>query len=486
MEGVTSNILSSLTNGSGIDIQKLARDLADVEKNPREERLLASKSLEESKISAFAVLKFNVEQLITQFNQLNDADELSEASVRLSDSPSINVIATDGLAIAGQHEIAVASLATTQRNFSNQYGASDLSLNGGSAFSITHTSSSGTATTINVAAGNDTPQGVAAAINSAGLGVTAVLVKESSDNSQYRIVLQSASGSDSGFTVSSDLADADLGFHDSLNGNSISSGGIVAAQLASDASVTVNGLAVTRSSNLITDVIPGISFNLTGVHSGSASDQIFVTNDASTLKEKLKSLVRTYNDVQFALTELSSSESENDELSGALRRDLAAIRTVRETIHEAITKTSSTPSGSISALRDVGVTLTKDGQIELDETKFDAQMSTNYSDIQNMLAAGTTGQSRFDDQPQGLAMDAILKLEELTDQFSGVLATRTNTSNVRLKDIEQDLVALTERTEIIYQRYLVQFTAMETLVSQLNNTRESLTDSWANLGLYKD
>ena len=34
MEGVSSNILTSLTNGSGIDIQKLARDLADVEKVP--------------------------------------------------------------------------------------------------------------------------------------------------------------------------------------------------------------------------------------------------------------------------------------------------------------------------------------------------------------------------------------------------------------------------------------------------------------------
>lgn len=486
MEGISSNILSSLTKGSGIDIQKLARDLADVEKNPREERLLESKSLEESKISAFGVLKFNVEQLIDQFNQLNDSNELSTASISLSDSPSINVVATDGLATAGQHEIAVASLATTQRNFSNQYSASDLSLNGGSAFTITHTSSSGTATTINVAAGNDTPQGVTAAINSAGLGVVAVLTKESSDDSRYRIVLQSSTGSESGFSVTSDLPDSDLGFHDNINGNSLSGGGIVAAQLASDASVTVNGLAVTRSSNLITDVIPGISFNLTGVHGGSDSDQIFVTSDNSTLKEKLRSLVTTYNDVQYALTELSSNDSENDELSGALRRDLAAVRSVRDTIYEAITQTSSTPAGSITALRDIGVNLTKSGQLEFDEAEFDNQASTSYSNIQTMLTAATTDQSRYDDQPQGLAMDAIVKLEGLTDQFTGLFATRSKTSSTRLESIEQDLQTLVERTEIIYQRYLVQFTAMETLVSQLNNTRESMTDSWNNLGLYKD
>ena len=485
MEGISSNILSSLTKGSGIDIQKLARDLADVEKNPREERLLESKSLEESKISALAVLKFNVEQLIDQFNQLNDSNELSAASISLSDSPSIDVVSTDGLATAGQNEIAVASLATTQRNFSNQYSASDLSLNGGSAFTITHTSSSGTATTINIAAGNDTPEGVTAAINSAGLGVAAVLTRESSDTSQYRIVLQSSTGSDSRFTLTSDLTDADLGFHDNLNGNSISGGGIVAAQLASDASITVNGLAVTRSSNLIGDVIPGISFNLTGVHSGSDSDQIFVTTDTSTLKDKLRSLVTTYNDLQFALTELSSRDSENDELSGALLRDLAAVRTVRDTVYEAITQTSSTSSGNITAFRDIGVNLTKNGQLEFDEAEFDNQASSSYSNIQTMLTAATTDQSRYDEQPQGLAMDAIVKLEGLTDQFTGLFATRTKTSSVRLETIEQDLEALTARTELIYQRYLIQFTAMETLVSQLNNTRESMTDTWDNLGLYK-
>ena len=150
-----------------------------------------------------------------------------------------------------------------------------------------------------------------------------------------------------------------------------------------------------------------------------------------------------------------------------------------------ITQTSSTPAGSITALRDIGVNLTKSGQLEFDEAEFDNQASSSYSNIQTMLTAATTDQSRYDEQPQGLAMDAIVKLEGLTDQFTGLFATRTKTSSVRLETIEQDLEALTARTELIYQRYLIQFTAMETLVSQLNNTRESMTDTWDNLGLYK-
>ena len=60
---------------------------------------------------------------------------------------------------------------------------------------------------------------------------------------------------------------------------------------------------------------------------------------------------------------MSSSESENEELSGALRRDLAAVRTVRDTVYKAITSTSSTPSNNVNAHRDIGVNLTKDGQL---------------------------------------------------------------------------------------------------------------------------
>ena len=88
MEGISSNILSSLTKGSGINIEQLARDLADVEKKPREERLLGSKEQEEAKLSAFAVLKFNVQELISNFDQLNDASELFQPQATLSNDPS--------------------------------------------------------------------------------------------------------------------------------------------------------------------------------------------------------------------------------------------------------------------------------------------------------------------------------------------------------------------------------------------------------------
>ena len=60
---VASSVLLNMGNGSGIDIIKLARDLADVEVMPQQDRVTRAKTDTEAAISAYAVLKYNVELL---------------------------------------------------------------------------------------------------------------------------------------------------------------------------------------------------------------------------------------------------------------------------------------------------------------------------------------------------------------------------------------------------------------------------------------
>ena len=42
--------------------------------------------------------------------------------------------------------------------------------------------------------------------------------------------------------------------------------------------------------------------------------------------------------------------------------------------------------------------------------------------------------------------------------------------------------ALETRMEAVYERYLRQFTVMESLVNTINSTRESMTSTWENMG----
>ena len=465
---VASSILLSMGNGSGIDIIKLARDLADTELMPQQDRVTRAKTDTEAAISAYAVLKYNVELLTEQFNGLNDAQELATPVAVSSNTSAISIGSTQGSAVSGSHQIDVTQLAASQRNRSNEYTSGTESLNSGSAFDITVTSN-GSTQTISVDVGDDTPAGVVAAINASGTGFTATLIDTGTAGTNYRIVLQGPSGADNAFTVSST---PDLGFHTA--GNQL--------QSAANALLTVDGMSIERTSNTISDAISGVTLNLNTVASGTS---LQVTNDTTTLKEKLKELVATYNVVQEVLNELSDPDSTEEEVGGALSNDMAFVRSIRDAIYAAVTTDSSTPSGDVAALRDLGIELTKTGTLSFNEATYDEVVLNNFSDVVMMLSAGTTNQSSYDGADQGLAFDSMEVINGLMDSVDGIFAVREDTATQQLRTYEDRLLAIELRMEKVYQSYLKQFSVMEDLVNTLNGTRDYVKqqlDSIANIG----
>ena len=465
---VGSSVLLSMGNGSGIDILKLARDLTDAEQLPQQNRIETAQGKTEAAISSYAILKYNVELLKEQFNGLNDAQELATPVATSNNTSAVTVSGTLGSALSGSHEIAVTQLAAAQRNKSSEFSASSQSLNSGSGFDIS-VASNGKTHTISIGAGLDTPSGIAAAINASGTGFTATLVDTDTDGDNYRLVIQGPSGEDNGFTVSST---PNLGFHTS--GNQLTT--------AANARFTVDGIAIERASNTVSDAITGITLNLNAVASGIS---LQVVSDTSTLKTKLQDLVSVYNDMQIALTELGNPDSDEEEVGGALSNDLSLLRTVRDTMYDAISAVSSTPSGGVTSLADLGIELTRTGTLSFNESSFDTVALNKFSDIVTMLSAGTNNQSAFSSDNQGLAFDAKVKLDTLMDAYDGIFVMRESSATDKLTDYEDRLSKIEMRMEMVYQSYVRQFSSMETLINTLNGTREYVKgqlESIANIG----
>ena len=465
---VGSSVLLSMGNGSGIDILKLARDLTDAEQLPQQSRIETAQGKTEAAISSYAILKYNVELLKEQFNGLNDAQELATPVATSNNTSAVSVSATLGSALSGSHEIAVTQLAAAQRNKSSEFSASSQSLNSGSGFDIS-VASNGKTHTISIGAGLDTPSGIAAAINASGTGFTATLVDTDTDGNNYRLVIQGPSGEDNAFTVSST---PNLGFH--ASGNQLTT--------AANARFTVDGIAIERASNTVSDAITGITLNLNAVASGIS---LQVVSDTSTLKTKLQDLVSVYNDMQIALTELGDPDSDEEEVGGALSNDLSLLRTVRDAMYDAISTVSSTPSGGVNSLMDLGIELTRTGKLSFNESTYDTVALNKFSDIVTMLSAGTTNQSAFSSDKQGLAFDAKVKLDTLMDAYDGIFVIRESSAADKLTDYEDRLSKIEMRMEMVYQSYVRQFSAMETLINTLNGTREYVKgqlESIANIG----
>ena len=482
-ENAISAVMATLGGGAGVDIRKLSEDLTNAERAPLESSLNRSKEQKSAEISAYSALKYDVENLISKFKSLDDAAELLSSEASSTDESKVKVSAVTGSAKAGTHSITISALATQQINISSSYSASSQSLNGGASFDLSITDSGGNVTTVSISDGNDNPAGIVAAINSANAGVSATLLAVNADSSEYRIVLSGdATGSENSFVVSSSLDDADLGFHDATNGNNQQSGGVYSQQLAVNAAFTMDGVSLERASNSVGDVLDGVTLDLVGVSTAGVT-KIDVDKTTAQLKSKLQDVVAAYNSVKLSLREASNPDSDDEIIGGALANDFAAVRQVRTVLYRAITQDSSTVSGSIGALRDIGIEITRSGDLAFNENKFDTVMSTNASDVSTMLSAGTNDQSEYDSAPQGLARDVISDLEEsLTDSIDGLFTSRTASSASALADYEDELVELEVRMNTVFERYLEQFTVMETLVSQLNSTRTSLSDTWANMG----
>ncbi len=271
---------------------------------------------------------------------------------------------------------------------------------------------SATTTTINIS--TDTPAGVVKAINEANTGVTASLVDTGVGSNSYRIILTGQTGSNGVYTVTSS---PDLGFHDTAN----------TLQVAQDAVIGFDGLTLTRSSNTLTDVVNGATLNLLATSGSSVT--LNIINDKSTLKTNVKEMVSLYNDL-LALMDNFTAEKSDTEMSGYLAEDTAITRFLKTKIRSAIFGDSSTGSGNIMAMRDIGVNIDQNGNIKFSEADYDAAIAASYDDVVIMLTGGTSNENLFTVSNKGLAQDVATVLSDFIDS-TGVCNSSRNGLKIR-------------------------------------------------------
>ena len=454
------DFLGALGAGSGLDSKNLVESLVAAERAPLESRVNTKITESEQQISAYGTVLSSLQSLESAFGQLNDASDFATYSATIGGglSPSGGAsfeVTTDSDVQSGRYEIAVTNIAKPDRWVSAGFDATDTSLNDGSAFNTTLTFADGTTQTI--AVDTATPQGMVDALNTADVGVTASLVDTGADSGQFKIVLTGSLGADNAFTVSHDIA----------SGTGVTFPSQVST--AVDAALTIDGVAVTRSSNTVTDLIEGATLELLDESTGAGV--LSVTADTETVEERIRSLVQTYNSIQTVFSTLRNPDAD-DPLAGALSGD-NTFRTIENQVRQMFTGLSSTPGETLSYLSDIGVEMTRFGTLEIDDTKLSDALTNQYSDVITLFSADTTNQSMRGEASRGIAGDAMYSLDALLD-VDGPIRSRTDLANQRLTDYEDELAEIDLRMQAVYDRYLKQFTAMEQIVDQMNSTRESL------------
>lgn len=458
-----SEIISALNAGSGFDSKSIVDALVAAERAPRQSQIDRGVERSDAKISAYGIVTSSLKSLQTAFADLKDSSDYQWFSIN-NQHTSEFVISASVDTEPGNHSVRVNALATAQSTGSSYFSAADQELNSGSPVTITIESPAGSGSTRTIESSSATPQGIVDAINAAGLDVTANLFDLGTGVNPFQIVFSGITGSDNNFTVTTNSADVTFSTPNLID--------------AADAIVIVDGITFQRSSNQITDIIDGATIALQG--ESSATRSFSVERDVAPVENAIRNLVSVYNDIQTVFNTLKTPTSDSeDELAGVLSSD-STFRFIRDEVREMVTQVSTTPSGDVNYFSDLGVSITRSGTLEIDESALAASLSTYFSDIVSALSANTENQTELGDASRGLAGDASKKINDLIAS-NGVIRTVTDTAEAKSAQYAIDLQDLDSRMETIRARYVAQFASMESLVDQMNSTREYLETQLENL-----
>jgi len=326
----------------------------------------------------------------------------------------------------------------------------------------------GASAQINLVAGKDTPQDIVNAINATSTGVKAQLVNTGDGSANpYQIILSGNVGASGAFTVSTNYGSGSGSPGLSFPSNA-------ANQTATDALVKIDGVSYTRSSNTVADVVPGLTLNLKATTTSTAS--VDMTRDTSSIKDKIKAIVTSYNDAGTIFNEVSDPKSTLPTYGATLVGD-STVRNVKQQLRAMIMGQSSTPGDSVGALWQMGVSIDQTGVMSVDDTKLDAALTDHYSDVVKTFTGNQNGLTIYSPAPAGIAGDAVKKLTNMVSK-TGILITQSDSATAQNTKYQDSLTKLHTRMDALLVRYQKQFSSMDSLVGKVNSQKTSLKSTF--------
>jgi flagellar hook-associated protein 2 len=427
---------------SGIDSNSIIEQLLSIESRP------------------ISILKTRQEGLRTQISTLGDissklsavysaADALAKGGTLATKVDSTNTTfsaVTGSGAFAGRYELDVESLASAARTKSTpvlnatdqlQGGQLDLRVMG-EDYQITLGDGS-------------TLADIAFAIRQSGAPVTASVINDGTQN------FLSIVNNDTGYPLTGPPADG-------LTINYIPTGNPLYQQIsfeapvdASNASVIYNGINIQRTSNTISDAIPGVTLSL---KSTGAQEALVLSNDQTATLANVQKFADAYNALMKGLQSqlnISSSTDRDKVMAGD-----STLRGLQSAMQRLLSMEIG-DSDDVRALADIGVKSARDGSLSVDSATLTKALTRDSSAVNALFADATAG------------VAAVLKTVNADyTKTNGILASRKTGLQSRIDRMDDEIINMERRIDRRRELLISQFTAMENIVSKLKSTGDFL------------
>ncbi len=435
-----SSTVSFTGLATGMDTASLVEQLVELRRRPIY-RLQQQRAQYQAQTSALSSLEDKLRALQTAAQDLDTANEFASLTATSSDEGVLSVTAGPD-ASPGSYNISVESLAQAQKSRSQGYDDTLTSVGEGTLeFTV-----GGELQSLELS-GYTSVADLADRINNEVMGVSATIVHDGSDTGGHYLVLTGEAGTGGAFTMDAS----------GLSGGTAPS--LTSIQAATDASLTVDGIAVTADGNHLDGVISGLSLDLTGVSATGTSVQVDVATDAEGVKTQVKAFVDAYNEL-FAFVE--SGLATGGELEGN-----ATARSIANRM-ENLMSASHSGDGTFSMLAQIGIERQQGSrELSFDETRFAEALAEDYAAVRNLFVEfeGNVGKAAM--------VDAAV--DDLTDTVDGIFKIGSDSLQRRIDNVDDNI----ERYERSIENYRTtlerKFMAMESNVSLMQAQGSYLT-----------
>lgn len=479
--------ITALGTGSGIDLESMVTKLMDVERLSFTRVQNRQKSVE-SEISGLGQLSNALSSVQTAAKDLLPAS--STASMKDTFTTYKASVVNEKVASAtlksgvknpatGGYSLEVEQLASSHRlvtkagaeNKIEQDGKLKIEIGSLSEKDGSKTFSANGAKTLEIEVKKDASlSDIRDAINKANGGVSATIIKGSGGE---QLVLSSKdTGLDNVMKISGlenfafDPAAADSATN--KMSDSASDGGAA----AQNAKLSINGIAAESSSNVVENVLDGISLTLYGTNKGDPTTVSVSVDNSTKITESLDAFVTSFNASAKIISDLGKYDQETGETG--LLQGRAILRNSKTQLTKLISGNNGIAGSEYQNLASIGVSFSKTGELQLDSSMLKTALNRDYDGVMGLVQNTFKGLDSGVDKM--IATDGtVTKSTESTNKILSQLKEQESTLNTRLNNIES--------------RYRKQFTSLDSLVSSWNNISSyisQLVDSMnANSGARK-
>lgn len=238
--------------------------------------------------------------------------------------------------------------------------------------------------------------------------------------------------------------------------------------------ISVNGITITGNTNTIENAVEGLTFNLLALSEGNQASTVKVVEDQDKTTKAVQDFVDQYNSTMTFIDEQLSvgDPSAEGNTTGTLVGDSSLMR-IQSQLRSLMTTSSKETTQSIKGLSDLGIEVDRYGKASLDTTKLKEQLTKNSNSVQNffsreesIVVKDAVGNETTETKQFGFAQQMTSFINEYIADKTGIITTKSKTIDDMIKSLDTQITKFNERLDSKRERYIKQFTALDTAMMQ--------------------